>query len=187
MDIVKLYYPNEWTNNINKLYNLDKDNHCDCDWNWFICSRKYYDTKHKTYVIEISPSVQFYCEKTGKSLQAERKEKSKLLLIDGPIKSIRTEFNKGIKKGFDGITFFKNTKKNTCDVICSKVMFAFKKGILTNVPSSDQCKIIRYAIQNNSYIRKSIKDFPTCKEINELLKVKKCNVVARMLYSEITR
>jgi hypothetical protein len=60
-DIVNLYYPNEWR----RAGGFDPSG-----FNWFLCSYRILDPDSNLYYIAISPDVQFFCPKTGKSLIA---------------------------------------------------------------------------------------------------------------------
>ncbi len=189
-DIVKLYYPNTQYS----------------DFNWFLCAKKVYDSDLGLDIIKVSPHVQFFCEKTGKTLKVfqsnpDEEIRPKLLVINGSyddiikadnlataslaVANLAVE-NLAVAKGLDGVAIrtANDNSKNTlpADLICDNVTFVFKSGILKETTIPDRCGIIRYAKRNNSLIRETVKNFPTCEEIDEFLKQYQCHKVAKVLY-----
>lgn len=96
-----------------------------------------------------------------------------------------------VKKGYDGVMIrhdSHNSKKcKANDLICPNVTFVFRKGILTEVDKPSRCSIIKYSKRNNTTIRKIRSDFPTCKEIDNMLTKTNCNDVSQQLYSLLLR
>ena len=71
--------------------------------------------------------------------------------------------------------------------ICRNATFVFKKGILENIEGlyPERCGIIKYSKKHNSCIRNIVRTFPTCEEIDNLLKTKDCSKVSIILYDMI--
>ena len=228
-DIVQLYYPNELRKNISKL--LPREASVE-KFNWFLCSYRIFDDDNKMYYSSISPDVQFYCCRSGKTMLARGISKSgenyshpeinraKMLILSDPHnkKMLCKHFNylcgcdserdilskecdltsklellKGAKKavemGYDGVVIQHECLDVSNTVICQNATFVFKKGILENIEGdySDRCGIVKYSKRHNSCIREVINEFPTCQEIDSLLKDKDCSEVSKILYDMITK
>jgi len=99
---------------------------------------------------------------------------------------------KSVKLGFDGVVIQHVPGKNlgllNC-LICQNATFVFKKGVLEEVGKNfpDRCKLIKYAKKHNSEFRKINAKFPTCTQIDELLKENKCSHVSKILYDVLSK
>lgn len=100
---------------------------------------------------------------------------------------------KAVELGYDGVVIQHECTDSNLDVhdtfIYQNVTFIFKKGILESIggESSDRCGIVKYSKRHNSCIREVVKDFPTCQEIDILLKDKDCSEVSKLLYDMIKK
>ena len=102
-------------------------------------------------------------------------------------KCLKRVTKKVIKLGYNGsVIRHKNCKTVVSSEmpVCQEVTFVFRKEILKEV--GNDCGVIRYAKKHNSKIRKTIKEFPTCQEIDRALEKHNCSIVSRVLYEYIT-
>ncbi len=149
--------------------------------NWFQCSKKVYD-ENIGYIIKISPHVQFFNEETGKTYKATglSSGRARLLITDKSKEGVIGKIaERAVKNGLDGAAL-ELDKESMGDLICNAI-FVFKLGILKEI-SSPRCKIISYAKRNNSSIRVTVENFPTCKEIDSALEKYSCKDVSKVLY-----
>ena len=208
-EIVKLVYPNKWKKNVT-LVNSDVEK---CQPGWFLYSQRIYDKDKKLYYIIVSPSSQFYNENTGETFvfkndEDELSSKPKLIIAnDSCNKSIISLkennyslddtvkiFNKSLELGYDGIVLNNNSsskgKSNSCtdtkELCCQDFTFVIKKDVLKTNKISERCHLIKHMKRNNSKIRKSIPDFPTCSEIDQLLEDNRCSDV-NVILSDILK
>ena len=78
-DIVQLYYPNEWRKNTAFLDVKEMR------FEWFLCSYRAMDEKTGLYYISVSPNVQFYCVKSGKTLYSRGLSRGEITSSDEPV------------------------------------------------------------------------------------------------------
>jgi hypothetical protein len=213
MEVVKLYYPNQWKKNISKFIPENKT-----EFNWFLCSRRILDPSGY-YVIEVSPHVYFYSENSGKTFQVplSNEKRAKLLLLNEPLNK-RYLIEKGFplkcesendvlshecdlvtdkthllqaanfvktNLGIDGVAIKHECHESPQNIIlCSDATFVIDKERLEKISSSQttRCGIIPYAMKYNSQIRDTIKNFPTCDKINEMLENVSCQMVNKVLH-----
>jgi hypothetical protein len=85
METVKLLYPNEWRKNIPTVPGK-KNLHSERDYfSWFLCSHRVLDEETDLYYADISPYVQFFDSKTGRSLSVREKDsRPRLLILSDP-------------------------------------------------------------------------------------------------------
>lgn len=220
-EIVSLVYPNNIRNNIKDLIPEE-----DSGFTWFICAKKYIDSKG-WYVISVSPYVQFFSERTGETLIPQGLYKrgegikvepveAKLLLLNEPHnkKRLRKEgfplkciSNQNVlsaeceivtdkqhikdaaayavkEYGYDGVAI---RHEACCEdkggPLCFEATFVFRPGVLVEKSSSHACDIIRYAKQNNSWLRELNPNFPDCQRIDRALQDNPCYIVSKVLYN----
>ncbi len=204
-DIVRLYYPNNWRKNVGTLVSNE-----DKKFNWFLCSQRVYDSKTGYHIAKISPSIQFYCETTGKTLLAQGLSQKgegvdtqivrpRLLIMDNPQKMTKKHLLDAAKHsqnvlGYDGVAVYSKYSKDDFlaaddSFLCGDVIFIFRDGILVESTElyPDRCGIIRYAKLNNLCIRQKIPEFPSCDEIDKMLVEKDCSDVSKVLYTYLTK
>ncbi len=194
MQKVVLYYPNNWRRYIGDLA-TEEDKH----FNWFLCSKPYFDPKNGLFVIEVGRGTRFYEESTGKTFvipllgftagEGEAKgssveaEKAKIiLLVNGNAKKVK-KYN---YQGFANLSAC-NLGANASDefVICKEAEFHFLPGVLESSKKERLCPIIDFAKKNNSRIKKLVPDFPSPEEIDHVIEKFPCSTVCRILYEYI--
>jgi hypothetical protein len=92
-----------------------------------------------------------------------------------------------LQNGYDGAVILHvdlGEHNSLINPVCQNATFIFKKGILKSVTSdnSQRCNIVKYSKKNNTYIRSILRMFPTCQEIEQLLKDNTCQQVSKLLY-----
>ena len=170
LEKVYLYYPNKWK----KYVSLPSEG----GFNWFICSKRYLDDKNR-HIIEVAPKTRFFSIDNGKSFSINKH--AKLFYVND--NKVKWEM---VKNEYDGLVYKKCDQNNKNHLLCENIIFAFKKGLLETT-DIDLCDIIVYSKSNNKCIRDKIADFPTCEEIDEVLKKYDCSLVSKILYEYIVK
>lgn len=184
---VVLYYPNNWKRYIGNLASPEEKK-----FNWFLCSKRYKDPKTGLFVAEIRNGTKFYEEDTGQTLVVPLSEKEgavRLLIDDDSGTRVGEALLKAKEYGYQGIARLQqcNLKDKASDefVVCKEAEFEFLPGVLEESRKEKFCPIIDFSKRNNKCIRSKIPDFPTPKEIDEVLENYKCSTVCRILYDYI--
>lgn len=173
---VYLYYPNTWKRCVKDIADPE-----DLKFNWFLCSKRFYDSTKKSYIIEIASSTKFYEPLSGFTLYTDHKYE---LLDASDLTQKKAELL--VKKyNLKGFTFLKPpstifSKETEC-ILCDEVIFYFVKGILKKLGS--ECGIIEYAKRNNLCIKKVIPRFPSPQEIDDSLKKYSNDKISKILFS----
>ena len=218
-DIVELYYPNCWRQNIGN--HVSKE---DLRFNWFLCSQRFANDED-FYVIEIPLSTRFYCANTGKTLKikpeftdssdkkptlfilSDQHNRKKLeprdqlnsdflpttspLVVQSPSKTIALKSAAKLIISLaevgkvDGIAVQYDCNGKDNGLLCSEAKFIFKRGILGEIENGEKCGIVRYSKKYNSTIRDVIPNFPTCREIDDVLENYPCNITSQILYQDL--
>ena len=188
MEPVKLCYPNEWS------FHMDEDG-----FSWFLFSKKIWSPKGKFHYLEVSPHTRFYGETSGKTFlirksksegrrrgpKARQKARQKARLLLWKTKPNKKDLPKVARivreRNLQGLVF--SDPDHACTFpVCRKAIFFFLPEVLEPVKSCNSCPIIKFSRRNNSYLRKTIKNFPTCQEISKLLSQNSCPEVCRLLH-----
>ena len=211
LQIVRLFYPNEWRKNVKKISPSKTER-----FNWFLCAKKSVEpssTKGGGYhTLQISPSVHFFNESSGEVFVV--RDKPRLLILSEPVNKkkiikagfpLRCDSDRDVlscecdlttdtghlldaakfavkELGYDGVAIQHVCSKTEKEFLCGEATFVFKSDVLTEEKNYGVCKLITYAKRNNSTLRKKIKGFPTCEEIDEVLIEYEPSVACRVLY-----
>lgn len=185
---VVLYYPNNWKRFIGDVAPVSEK-----QFNWFLCSRRYKDPKTGYFVAEIGRGTKFYEESTGKTLvvplvddeNGKKEEKIRLWIVENTPPEI-TEIE---KLGYQGYATLRKcdlgSKASDEFVICKEAEFFFLPGVLSESQKERFCPIIEFSKRNNKCIKAKLSDFPSSKEIDDVLENYKCSTVCRVLYEYI--
>lgn len=165
MDL-NLIYPNEWR------VNAQKGESC---FSPFLCGQKTYDEKRKTYVLNVSSYARFFDPQTGKIYRI--------------FKPTVLRFPKNERKLPKKAGYVLQTKPNAqCGAddsltpVCSDIVFHFPRSKLLEIKyDNDSCPIIRFFKKHNDRIRKINPSFPSCPEIDTLIKKYNIATVSKKL------
>lgn len=92
--------------------------------------------------------------------------------------------------GFDGIAVNHDCLDEVYHAeypICQNATFIFRDNILKNIPEGERCELVRYAKKYNSQLHSFDNSFPTCLEIDELLKNSSCSQTSKNLHAQIRK
>ena len=180
---LRLYFPNRWKECIGSIA-TEKDK----AFNYFICSKRYLDSKSGYYVAEIAIGTKFYDEASGHTYVVQT-EKVRLLLVDDLPKNLVAISQRIAKKyHYQGIVKKLSREKNRSSdkfFLCDQVEFGFFPGSIAISKKEELCEIIEFARRHNTAIRRTVPNFPTGKEIDEMLKTRRCNEVCKELFGEV--
>ena len=177
---VRLYYPSGWPLVLKTE-----------PFNWFLCSKRYWDSKAKSYFIEVAHGTKFYEEGTGHTLIVPYSDrKVRLLIISG---EVDPQGDRPIVKStYQGIAMLKGCDTQGTELesshrsrspVCRDARFWFVDDVLEISKEEDKCDIVAYSKMYSGCIKKSIPDFPTPQEIDEALKTTPCHIVCKALYT----
>lgn len=178
---VYLYYPNTWRQNIGDLAPPG-----DKKFNWFLCSRYYYDDKRGVYVIEIPTKTFFYDPDTGNTLVVD--EPQELMVIDSSLKDFSNLSFKVREHKLQGYVIKSPWCPDTDQsCMCHETTFYFLKNILRPILNENTCELISYSKRNYPAIYQLLPDFPSPKEIDRILESYPCSTVCQVLFQYIQR
>lgn len=179
-DIVKLYYPNTWKQNVGNIVPVE-----DKKFNWFLCSKKYRD-EHGIDVIEIKPGIKFYNEKTG--VNYILKNTVTLLALEGK-KSLKPTraLLEGLNSRYHGFAIkVECLNYDKSSIVCPEVIFSFIKGTLDPI-DKEACPLIEYSKTRYQTIKSKIHDFPSPDDIDNMIKKTSREEVCKLLYEKVNQ
>ena len=172
---LRLYYPNSWRRCVSDL-KMSKEQYA---FNWFMCGKRYKDTRSGMYVVKLSVTAKFYDPHTGHTLSPSRE--TEIMLPGGlPI-------TEEILKLYDYGGYAETTR---CDLknpvhfpLCHDVSFSFLDGVLEVVKKENVCELVVYSKTHNEVIRNVVPSFPDAAMIDEAIKTKGCAEVCKRLHT----
>jgi len=186
------------------------------NFNWFICSKRFYDPITGFTYIELSKYAKFYGEKNGIEWKVVADGIKLLILSDSSTRKkmceeigceVRCDSDRDLlstecelvtnsshlielsKKisfiypQFSGIAIQHecvNTESRNSP-ICYRATFVIKKRVILPLKDSGQCRLIKYAKRHNIQLKKNRTNFPSCEEIDEMVKEFGCKKVSKIL------
>ncbi len=172
MEVVNIFYPNEYYLHTPRLGIKN-------EFNWALHGKKVWGGQN--YYLQISSSSRFYGTESGETFLA--KGNPKLLIYTSKFDPYKVAAQVK-KQKLDGAVIIEDGE--ACFLpICSLAKFIFLPGILQVIDSPNSCPLIKFAKRNNSQLRSDNPSFPTCQEIDNLLKNSTPSCVCGNLYQQI--
>lgn len=199
---LSLYNPSMWKKYISTSSNLSSSEKEYLKFNWYQCSSKIYDSERDLWLARMIPSSEFFDSKSGGSYALKIADDPYFVVIaeephlnenssisSAKIESLKKHVGKRVQGTTEGTIIGIAYLRRGCSLMCKEIEYEMRicNDLNFDINPSylkelDLCDLTIFAKENYHSFARWIPNFPTPKQIDDMVLKKGCKYTSKYIY-----